>query len=109
MFSTSNAKTFPFASLAMHAGGSKGRTRMMGPAKSVGASTETQESSSSMAREAGGPSFPVASGTVARAREEGSSKVSKEDDGALRFLDLEDFLSPLNVSCVGIFRMQGRA
>ena len=108
MFSTASAKTVPFASDAMQLGGSEGSTMTTGPARSLGASAETQVSSSSMGRfavEEGGGS-PAEAGTsvggVAVEEENGERLAFLSSSLSLRFLLDLGFLSPLKVRGVGM-------
>lgn len=94
MFSMGRVKTLPLASQAREVGGSVGRTRRMGPERSVGASAVTQLSSS--------VGFSASSGSATLVdflswREEEGASSSSELAGSvvvvrLRFLG---FLSPL--------------
>ena len=78
-------KTLPWASQAMHVGGSEGRAKMMGPIISDCASAVTQLSSS--------PEAAVVAMVVVSALELSSPSLTPFSiPGAFRFLD---FLSPL--------------
>ena len=84
MFSSSLAKTFPFASHAMQVAGCEGRANIIGPIMSVGASAVTQLSSSTVSITSGAE----LTGTSAEER----SNFVASGSGALR---LRDFFSPL--------------
>ena len=96
MFSTSSAKTLPFASQERQLGGSVGRTRITGPEMSDATSALTQESSSSAA------SF-VGADVVVRPFDVGAESASSS--AATRFLFL-GFLSPLNTNAFTIVWLQ---
>ena len=102
MFSTGKGKTEPAASQERMAGGWEGRTIIIGPLISVGASAETQESSSEGSTSLGMDVVMRscdASGSSGFGREDGSSSAAR-----LRFFG---FLSPLNMRGFGIILFSG--
>lgn len=81
MFSSSLAKTFPFASHAMQVAGCEGRANIIGPVMSVGASAVTQLSSSAA--------------SVASGAELAGTSAEERPASGLGALRLRDFFSPL--------------